>query len=307
MINIATLCRINKNVVAAFFMSYFGTNKEKVKYYIRNSREELILPRGKREYSNSGIYHVVSRGNRQTNLYEDDEDYIAFLTILLTAKKMFEEENVQFFAYVLMSNHFHIQLKAPDKLISPVMKFIKQRYAQYYNHKYQTRGNVFDDRFYSKPVEDDEYFKEVLKYILNNPVRAAACDEAAGFKWSSYASLFPEDVKDNDPILEKINTMLISYTEPLSRFSSIESAKEYINDGIIQDRAQFEARRNHNTPQKVIDGIIIKIKKKLGLTSHKDLVGDERKIFLRMFKKAGISLSAICRNTGYPMAIVRDA
>ena len=53
-----------------------------------------------------------------------------------------------------------------------VMKRLGGSYAYYYNWKYDRKGYLFQDRFKSENVEDDIYLKTVIRYILNNPIKA---------------------------------------------------------------------------------------------------------------------------------------
>ena len=40
------------------------------------------MPRHSREQSGTGIYHVMLRGVNRQSIFEDDEDYIRFISLL---------------------------------------------------------------------------------------------------------------------------------------------------------------------------------------------------------------------------------
>ena len=140
------------------------------------------MPRQARKKSESGIYHIMLRGiNRQT-IFEDNEDRQRFLSTLLHYK---QQCGYQVYAYCLMDNHIHILLKEGKEDLSLVWKRIAGSYVYWYNLKYNRCGHLFQDRYKSEPVETDEYFLTVLRYIHQNPVKAKLCTEAEQYVYSS--------------------------------------------------------------------------------------------------------------------------
>ena len=141
------------------------------------------MPRSARIISNTNIYHVMIRGINRQIIFEDDEDYKKFLYILLDCVKKTE---CRIYAYCLMPNHVHLLVDPRFSTIETVMKSIGIRYARFYNDKYQRTGHLFQDRFRSENVEDDRYFLVVLRYILQNPLKAGLENELGQYPWSSY-------------------------------------------------------------------------------------------------------------------------
>ena len=104
------------------------------------------MPRMPRKKSESGYFHVVSKGSGGQVLFVERSDYICFLQNL---KKYGEEFNVSICAYCLMDNHVHILVHDGDDNLSTFMRKLDSAYASYYNRKYQRVGHVFLDRFKS--------------------------------------------------------------------------------------------------------------------------------------------------------------
>ena len=67
------------------------------------------------------------------------------------------------------------------------MKKISTSYVYYYNWQYNRKGHLFQDRYKSEPVEDDDYFLAVLRYINQNPLKAGMIDDIASYLFSSYS------------------------------------------------------------------------------------------------------------------------
>ncbi len=68
------------------------------------------------------LYHLTSRGGRRENIYEDDEDSLAFLEVF---SSVIEQFNWVCYAYCLMSNHYHLLVQAPDAQITRVRYKLK--------------------------------------------------------------------------------------------------------------------------------------------------------------------------------------
>ena len=141
------------------------------------------MPRTPRAKSESGIYHVMLRRVGRQYLFEDDGDRSALLT---TITRVFSEEEIDLLAWCFMDNHVHLVIFDHDDALSRAMHRVNVSYALRLNRKCGHVGHVFQDRFLSKPVDDDNYLLEVIRYVHNNPVEAGV-GTARDYSWSSYA------------------------------------------------------------------------------------------------------------------------
>ncbi|KAF3978313.1 MAG: hypothetical protein HFP77_02485 [Methylococcales symbiont of Iophon sp. n. MRB-2018] len=57
------------------------------------------MPRIPRGETQGGIYHIINRGNMRMQVFDDEEDYEYFLTLLKTG---LERGNIELHAYCLM-------------------------------------------------------------------------------------------------------------------------------------------------------------------------------------------------------------
>ncbi len=120
--------------------------------------------------------------SNKSDIFLDDQDNKRYLDIL---KEVNKEHNFLIYAYCLMKNHVHLLFNMKNESISIVMKKINYRYAIYFKLKYITTGHIFQNRFRSHCVENDEYFLTVIDYIHNNPVKAEFVKSPEHYKWSS--------------------------------------------------------------------------------------------------------------------------
>ena len=125
------------------------------------------MPRKSRAKSENGIYHIMLRGINKQIIFEDEEDNKKFLEVLKECKDICD---FKLFAYCLMGNHIHLLLKVEKEELEQIFKRIGARFVYWYNLKYKRSGHLFQDRFKSEPINDDNYFLNVLHYIHQNPV-----------------------------------------------------------------------------------------------------------------------------------------
>ncbi len=88
-------------------------------------------------------------------------------------------------SYCLMRNHIHlIVIPDTEKSLSQGIGMIHRDYSRMINFREQTRGFLFQGRFFSCPM-DNNYLVEAIKYVELNPVRAGICDHVFEYVWSS--------------------------------------------------------------------------------------------------------------------------
>lgn len=255
------------------------------------------MARKAREKSESGIYHIIMRGiNRQT-VFEDEEDCAQFLQTLQRYK---EKSGYQIYAYCLMGNHVHLLLKIGLEPLEQVMRRLCGSYVYWYNSKYQRVGNLFQDRFKSEPVKDDEYFKIVQRYIHQNPVKAGMVKHAEEYKWSSFCEYV------NKANLVDVNFSLEMISN--AREKAIQIFMQYTNE--VNDHTCIDI--DNETKLRITDEearAIIKTECRVkNVKDLQNLDAITRNEYLRKLKsKYSLSIRQIERITGVNRGIVLKA
>ena len=150
------------------------------------------MPRQPRVTSGTEIYHVMMRGINHQNIFEEPEDYYQFINILDRMRTQYDDlgnpcgTNCIYYAYCLMSNHFHLLIRERDEKVGDTIKRIASSYVYYFNRKYGRDGHLFKERFKSEPVNDMAYFTTLLRYIHQNPVKAGIVTEVKDYEYSSW-------------------------------------------------------------------------------------------------------------------------
>lgn len=141
------------------------------------------MPRRPRGVLINTLLHVTARSTRGQLLFTCERDFRTFLDQL---RACLPQHGAQVHAYCLMSTHLHLILQVGDVPASRVLQTVLQRYAQYVNRRYGSRGHVFGTRFWSGLCQMDSYFLELLQYIHLNPVRAGIVPHPDLYPWSSH-------------------------------------------------------------------------------------------------------------------------
>lgn len=142
------------------------------------------MPRIARGLIDNGIYHVINRGNRRLEVFHNDEDYKRLIELLGKAK---ERALVKVLGYCLMPNHFHLLLQpVQGEQLGRYMQWLMTSYVRQYNKLYGMSGHIWQGRYKSFLIQEDEYFLNVLRYIEANPVRANLVQNAKDWRYSSH-------------------------------------------------------------------------------------------------------------------------
>jgi putative transposase len=143
------------------------------------------MPRRLRCNTGGYAYHVLNRAVDRAALFPKDDDYAAFETVLRQAK---EWRPVRLLAYTLMPNHWHLVLwPKRDGDLSEFLRWLTVTHTQRYRAHTHTEGAgpVYQGRFKSFPIQEDEHLLTVLRYVERNALRAGLVKRAADWRWSS--------------------------------------------------------------------------------------------------------------------------
>jgi putative transposase len=142
------------------------------------------MPRGPRLVFDNAIFHVTIRGNNKRCIFRRDCDFNYFKTLLMRYKKRFK---FLLYHYALMKNHVHLSMKIANKSsLSKIMQGLQLSYNHYQKRRYGYVGYLWQGRFNSHLIEDDEYMLTSALYIEKNPFEAGLVEDPAEYPWSSY-------------------------------------------------------------------------------------------------------------------------
>ena len=142
------------------------------------------MPRSARGLLDGGIYHILNRGNGRQKVFHKDADYAAFLDVI---EHMIVRYEVDLYAYCLMPNHYHLVVKAvKSEDLSNGMRWFATTHVRRYHKHYKSSGHLWQGRYKSFVIENDNHLLTLVRYVEGNPVRAKLVDSAIHWGWSSH-------------------------------------------------------------------------------------------------------------------------
>jgi putative transposase len=139
------------------------------------------------------VYHVMARGVRRLEVYEDAIDYRKFESLL---GQVVTKRRWALHSYCQMPNHYHLLLETPNADISDGICWLNGVYARWFNERHGYTGHVFEARFHSLIVRSNVHLLNLACYVPLNPVRSKLCARAADWPWSSYQATVGRVQKD---------------------------------------------------------------------------------------------------------------
>jgi putative transposase len=143
------------------------------------------MGRPRRAAEGGFVYHVLNRANARMTVFNDDGDYEAFEKVLYQAV---ERTETRLLAYCLMPNHWHLVVWPRENgELSRFVGWLTLTHTQrWHAHRHSTgSGHVYQGRFKSFPVQEDEHFYTVARYVERNALRAGLARRAEQWRWSS--------------------------------------------------------------------------------------------------------------------------
>jgi len=211
------------------------------------------------EYGNH--YHIFNRGTNYENIFLQEAHYLHFMNLY----SIFIEPIAETYAWCLMKNHFHffVRIKEekeigylnsdnvkredlaikwkiffPEKITSEfnrkpipgkMFQHLFNSYAHWFNLKTDRKDTLFSKEFERKLVDSQEYYRDLIIYINNNPVHHGFVENTIDYKWSSYYAILsnkPTKLKRKEIIEAFDDIDNFKYVHKLKQ--DIEKIKKYL-------------------------------------------------------------------------------
>lgn len=120
------------------------------------------------------LHHVMIRGIEQRKIFNDNKDRENFIERL---SALIPETKTQCYAWSFLSNHAHFLFRSGPRGIAFLMRRLLTGYAVSFNRRHKRYGQLFQNRYKSVICQEEVYFKELVRYIHLNPLRARIVDD----------------------------------------------------------------------------------------------------------------------------------
>jgi REP element-mobilizing transposase RayT len=139
------------------------------------------MPRLARLDAPGVLHHIIIRGIERRKIFRDNHDYENLIERL---GKLLLETRTGCYAWALLPNHAHFLLRTGRVPIATLMRRWLTGYVVSFNRRHKRHGHLFQNRYKSIVCQEDLYFKELVRYIHLNPLRAGIVSDLT--KLNSY-------------------------------------------------------------------------------------------------------------------------
>ena len=143
------------------------------------------MPRPTRYVPGGMVFHVLNRGVGRRTLFGKQEDFLAFERVLQETLRV---RPMRVCAYCILSNHWHFVLwpESDGDLPAFMQQLTNTHVKRWKEHRHETGyGHLYQGRYKSFPVQTDDYFYQVIRYVERNALRANLVERAELWPWSS--------------------------------------------------------------------------------------------------------------------------
>ena len=138
------------------------------------------------------FYHIYNHAVGDLDLFCNEKNYKYFLRLY----DKYISPIAETYAWVLMKNHFHLLVRIRVDNVSKNLTGLKplhqhfsnlfNAYTKAYNKYNEISGALFERPYKRKLIDNEEYLRQVVVYIHNNPVYHGFCRHPSEYPWSSY-------------------------------------------------------------------------------------------------------------------------
>ena len=141
------------------------------------------------------VFHVLNRGAGRRTLFDKERDFLAFENVI---EETLCTRRMRVCAYCLMSTHWHFVMwpEGDGDLPTFMQALTNTHVKRWKEHRHEIGyGPLYQGRYKCFPVETDDYFYQVVRYVERNALRANLVMCAEAWPWSSLRRPEREDAR----------------------------------------------------------------------------------------------------------------
>ena len=152
---------------------------------------------------------------------------------------------IKIFQFVLMQNHFHLLVRAPNGNLSEGMSYFMRETSRELARTSRRLNSTYGGRFFRSEIRSLHYFLTAYKYLYRNPVEAGLCVNVEDYRWSTLYGLFGYE------------HLIVPVVEDLTLFSDVEGTLRWLNQNPLSKdwqsvksalrRRTFKLRKDRNS------------------------------------------------------------
>ena len=141
------------------------------------------------------MVHVLNRAVARLTTFEKPDDYDALLRVL---NETWAEIPLPILAFTAMPNHWHFVVRpTSDDQVSEFFRRLTVTLTMRWHAQYHTggSGHLYQGRFKSFPVQDDQHLLTVMRYVERNALRTGLVEQAEDWRWGTLFLRSQRDVR----------------------------------------------------------------------------------------------------------------
>lgn len=183
-------------------------------------------------------HHITQRGNRGEAVFFEKSDYEAYIQFL---SEECADKGVAIWSYCLMPTQIQlIAVPSRENALGRALGEAHRRYTRRINERNSWRGHLFQDRFFSYPM-DETHLMNAARYIETLPVFSGIAPTPESYLWSSARS----HVKGREDKLLTPEKPLLHFTQNWTDF--LQGMPEGEDTKIIERHLQTGRPRGNDT------------------------------------------------------------
>jgi putative transposase len=274
------------------------------------------MPRQARLDAPGTLHHAIVRGIEKRRIVNDNQDRENFITRM---GELCLETKTAIYAWALMTNHAHILLKSGPEGTSTYMRRLLSGYATTYNRRHRRHGHLFQNRYKSIVCEEDAYFKELVRYIHLNPVRAKIVDrlpKLATYRWCGHGVVlgrFQNTWQDRNYVLswfgKKQAEAKKHYQQFVKKGVDLGSRPDLVGGGLVRSIggwAAVQSIRRRDGKEKGDERILGSGKFVEKLLNEAERKTKHQFTTSELLEKAKVAMDAYCQQHDIEMDLIRS-
>ncbi len=169
-----------------------------------------------------------------------------------------------------------------------IMKRILTKYARWYNMKYNRSGALIANRYKSVPVEIDEYFLHLIRYVHQNPIKAGIVKKCEDYSYSSFIEYIHEkELADTDFVMQMISLeRFVDYHQEIEKMNfRVTDSKKKTDEDVLLFLKKYYKIDNPKSISKLSkaerDKILVELKKEFPIRQLQRITGISRGVITK--------------------------
>jgi REP element-mobilizing transposase RayT len=167
------------------------------------------------------LHYIFHRGLEGKDVFFANQDK---MTLLDNMKRKSAQLRIKIFAYCITDNDYQLVIENTSGRMSDFLKSLNGEYGMYYRRQFGGKGVVFYDRYHSALIQNQDYLKRAIAFVLLTPMREGVVEQIDEYLWSSAADYFKK--KHSGVVDVEFINQLFSSKAKLFRYIQSQLGKE---------------------------------------------------------------------------------